>query len=118
MTRPYTDSEVAHVCHEAIRALQHVLGDPLPSQSWPDAPQADRDGTTAAVAAARLGATPEHLHDSWCTSKQADGWVHGAAKDPVKREHPCLIPYEDLPSEQRDKDSLITAIVAVLLDTP
>ena len=41
----------------------------------------------------------------------ADGWVYGAEKNAELKTHPCLVPYGDLPVEQRVKDELFTAIV-------
>jgi hypothetical protein len=43
--------------------------------------------------------------------KKADGWVYGEVKDPEKKEHPCLVEYEELPKDQQAKDSLFIAVV-------
>lgn len=62
------------------------------------------------------GATPEDLHQSWCDFKAADGWVYGEVKDAEAKTHPCLVPYEELPEEQRIKDDLFKAVVGALSD--
>jgi len=35
----------------------------------------------------------------------------GETKDPDKKQHPCLVPYNELSKEQQIKDALFTAIV-------
>jgi hypothetical protein len=53
-------------------------------------------------------------HDSWLAAKAADGWKYAPMKDVAKKEHPCFVPYGELPIEQRRKDYLFKAIVAAL----
>jgi hypothetical protein len=44
-------------------------------------------------------------HDRWCRDLKADGWRHGTgAKDPERKLHPSLVPWEELSEEERDKD--------------
>jgi len=59
-------------------------------------------------------APPSASHDSWSAEKVADGWVYGPVKDPEAKQHPCLVPYDDLPVEQRTKDYLFQAVVRSL----
>jgi len=107
-------NDIARVAHEANRALQFIQGDPAPSPAWDQAPQWQRESAVIGVHSALRGATPEELHESWCEHKRADGWVHGPVKDEVAKMHPCLVPYADLPEEQRLKDALFHAIVGAL----
>jgi len=59
--------------------------------------------------------TAEGMHESWLEEKVAEGWRAGPVKDALKREHPCLVPYAELPLEQRRKDFLFAAIVGACL---
>lgn len=54
--------------------------------------------------------TPETLHEMWMEDKISRGWVHGDEKDPVKKTHPCILPYAELPPEQRVKDAIVHAV--------
>lgn len=107
-------AEIAQVCHEANRAVQAITGDPSPSPAWDGAPEWQRESAVEGVRQALDGATPEQLHESWCGHKRADGWTYGEVKDAGAKTHPCLVPYAELPAEQRAKDSLFHAIVAAL----
>lgn len=107
---------IARACHEANRALQIAFDDPAVSPSWEDAPEWQRDSAMHGVGAAINGATPEQLHDAWCEVKRRDGWIYGETKDADAKTHPCLVPYAELPAEQRLKDGLFHAIVNALKD--
>jgi len=106
--------DIARVCHEANRAIQIVTGDPVPSPTWDDAPSWQRESAVAGVQKALDGATPEELHASWCADKGADGWTYGTVKDAAYLIHPCLVPYDELPEDQKIKDHLFSAIVTAL----
>ncbi|MFD4857339.1 RyR domain-containing protein [Streptomyces atratus] len=103
--------DIARVAHEANRAVQSVTGDPVPSPAWNEAPQWQRDSAVDGACRALDGETPEELHASWCEFKRSGGWTYGPTKDEQARTHPCLIPYADLPREQRVKDTLFGAVV-------
>ncbi len=46
-------------------------------------------------------------HANWIEYKLDDGWVYGEEKDPVKKTHPCMVPYDELPHDQRMKDTVV-----------
>lgn len=103
--------KIAHVCHEANRALQITSGETDVSPHFMDAPEWQVQSAYEGVQAALDGQTPEELHESWCASKLSDGWVYGEVKDPELKTHPCLVPYSELPESQRIKDYVFRAIV-------
>jgi RyR domain-containing protein len=107
-------NDIARVCHEANRALQMIAGDPSPSPAWEDAPVWQRKASVDSVRSIQAGATPESLHESWRALRLAEGWVYGEVKDPEKKTHPCLVPYEELPQDQQLKDRVFCVIVVVL----
>jgi hypothetical protein len=111
-----TDLEIAQVCHETNRAYCEVLGDDsqLP---WNEAPDWQRKSAVTGVEFHRgnPGAGPAHSHESWLKEKKADGWKYGAEKDLDKKEHPCCVPYEELPEYQKLKDAFFIAIVNAAL---
>lgn len=108
--------DIAHVCHEANRALQLIQLDPsIPvSPSWGDLDSETRESAVDGVRNALAGATPRESHENWMRFKIAHGWVLGPIKSESRREHPLLVPYDDLPSSQQIKDALFTSIVRAL----
>ncbi|HLI38721.1 MAG TPA: RyR domain-containing protein [Streptosporangiaceae bacterium] len=112
--RKYTDEEIARVIHAANAELQRIQGDPVPSQPWDSEPAEIRDGAIASVAYARDGVTTAALHEAWLRDKREHGWQYGPEKDSQAKTHPCMVPYDKLPAEQRDKSRLFVAIVRVL----
>ncbi|MFB8071145.1 RyR domain-containing protein [Streptomyces californicus] len=106
--------EIARIAYEANRALQRVTGDPASSLAWDDAPEWQRASAVDGVEQALAGASPESLHEAWCAYKRADGWTYGVVKNGEAKTHPCLVPYADLPDDQRQKDELFHAVVQAL----
>lgn len=100
----------ARAAHEANRAYCLTIGDAT-QQSWEAAEEWQRDSAVRGVKAVLNGATPEQSHEVWCRDKIADGWQYGLVKDAGKKEHPCLVPYEQLPDEQKRKDAIYVAVV-------
>ena len=107
--------DIARICHEANRAYCKAFGDDshLP---WDSAPQWQRESAIMGVQAHMHagGLDPEQSHNSWLAEKQRNGWVYGPVKDAEKKEHPCCVPYADLPVEQKAKDYIVGAIVAAV----
>lgn len=106
---------IARVTHEANRAYCIGIGD-LSQVPWDSAPDWQRESAIAGVRA-KLddpSMTPEQQHEGWCKHKLVDGWTYGPKKDAEKRTHPCLVPYAQLPPEQRAKDALFGAVVLAL----
>jgi hypothetical protein len=106
---------IAKVAHEINRAYCQALGDNS-QPSWEDAPEWQRSSAIAGVQfhLANPDAGPEASHNSWLNQKVNDGWVYGEIKDPEKKQHPCIVPFNELPKEQQAKDYLFRAIVHLL----
>ena len=45
-----------------------------------------------------------NTHEVWAAQRLKDGWVWGPARDDAQKQHPCLVPYEELPEEEKDYD--------------
>lgn len=110
----YTDEQVARVCHDVIRSLQAVQGDPLPSGPWASEPPERKKIVIEMVRAARIGITPRESHANWVREMAALGWVYGPEKDPVSKRHPNMRDYRDLDQFQRAKDRVCLAVVTAL----
>lgn len=103
--------QVAKVCHNVNKAYCESIGDNS-QPSWDDAPQWQKDSAMNGVDFhMRNDVTPEQSHENWMKEKIETGWVYGEIKDPDNKTHPCMIPYNELPVEQRTKDYLFKAVV-------
>ena len=100
----------ARAAHEANRAYCIAIGD-TSQPSWDDAPDWQKQSALAGVDGVLSGNTPEQSHESWMAHKLADGWKYGPVKNPETKEHPCMVPYSELPLDQRFKDDIFGAVV-------
>jgi hypothetical protein len=46
----------------------------------------------------------KNTHDIWAQQRLAEGWRYGESRDDRKKEHPCLVPYEQLPEFEKEYD--------------
>jgi hypothetical protein len=111
-----THEEIAKVVHQANKAYCESLGDKS-QVDWEQAPGWQKKSYIEGVKqrADHAAIAPAQMHTLWMKSKEADGWVYGETKDTVKKTHPCMVPYKELPVEQQVKDHLFLAIASTLL---
>jgi RyR domain len=57
-----------------------------------------------------------NVHDIWAAQRLAAGWKYGPSRDDARREHPCLVPYEDLPDSEKiyDRATALDTLKAVV----
>jgi serine phosphatase RsbU (regulator of sigma subunit) len=55
----------------------------------------------------------EHIRWSW--DKRLNGWSYSNVKDEVKKTHPGLIPYNNLPESEKEKDRELVRLIPSLL---
>lgn len=104
--------QAARVCHGAIKAYCETIGD-YSQQSWDMAEQWQRDSAIKGVKyfLDNPTACPCAQHKAWMRDKLNNGWSYGSAKNTETKTHPNLVPYEQLPREQRIKDVLFQNVV-------
>ena len=106
---------VARVCHQTNKAYCGACGDHS-QVDWELAPDWQRESSIAGVRL-HLGnpsAGPQASHEAWMAHKQAEGWIYGPVKDAELKEHPCMVPFAELPDHQQAKDRLICSVVGNL----
>lgn len=58
----------------------------------------------------------EHAHDIWAAQRLADGWRLGPVRDDARKEHPCLVPYAQLPEAEKtyDRNAALETLRAIV----
>jgi ryanodine receptor 2 len=58
----------------------------------------------------------ENAHDIWARQRMSDGWCHGRVRDDALKQHPCLVPYSELPEpeKQYDRNAAMETLKAVM----
>lgn len=46
----------------------------------------------------------KNVHEVWAQERMRQGWTYGKKRSDVLKQHPCLIPYEELPEEEKAYD--------------
>lgn len=110
-----TNEQIAEVAHETNRVYCRTIGDDTQSY-WTEAPDWQRESSIKGVKfqIENPDAGQSAQHEAWLKDKEAEGWKYGEVKDPDKKEHPCCMPYEQLPLEQKVKDALFVGVVRAL----
>ena len=46
----------------------------------------------------------KNVHETWADARKKQGWGYGKERSDEKKTHPCLVPYEALPEEEKEYD--------------
>lgn len=108
--------QIARVVHEANRAVQIEQADPtIPvSAPWDETDPETQRSAVEGVIGVQQGNTPAESHEGWMRFKLDNGWTPGPVKDEATKQHPLLVPYDELPTSQRLKDAVFVNIVRAL----
>lgn len=58
----------------------------------------------------------ENTHAIWARNRLSEGWTYGPVRDDVARKHPGLVPYSDLPENEKayDRSTAMNAIKLIV----
>jgi hypothetical protein len=58
-----------------------------------------------------------NVHEVWAAGRKAEGWKYGPKLDAARKEHPCLVPYDELPESEKeyDRQTVIETIKTFIL---
>lgn len=45
-----------------------------------------------------------NVHEVWAQQRIAEGWTCGAVRNDALMQHPCLVPYDQLPESEKEYD--------------
>lgn len=46
----------------------------------------------------------KNVHEVWAETRIKQGWTYGKQRDDKLKTHPCLVPYEELPEDEKEYD--------------
>lgn len=46
----------------------------------------------------------ENVHEVWAKARMDEGRTYGEKRDDIHKKHPCLVPYDELPEEEKEYD--------------
>jgi len=109
--------DIAKVCHEVNKIYSKIIGD-INTLPWDHMNNEMKYSVISGVEFVQdyVGkVTPQIIHDNWWRHKRNDGWVYGEEKDQYKKTHPCMVPFEDLSEEVKNKDIIFITVVESLI---
>lgn len=58
----------------------------------------------------------KNVHEVWAQNRINQGWSYGKQRNDELKHHPCLIPYEELPEEEKkyDRDTSLETLKLIL----
>lgn len=58
----------------------------------------------------------KNVHEVWAKTRMDQGWTYGVERNDAKKKHPCLVPYEQLPEEEKvyDRNTSIETLKFIL----
>ena len=46
----------------------------------------------------------KNVHEVWAEERISQGWTYGEERNDALKQHPCLVPYENLPETEKEYD--------------
>ena len=102
--------------YEAARLAAIASQAPIVPAPWDEREDDFRDQFLCVIerqSGPNRSSSPEELHGSWMQAYLDRGWTYGQEYDPANRKHPDLVPYAELGTLERDKDSVFVALCEI-----
>lgn len=61
-------------------------------------------------------AMAENVHDEWAKTRIEQGWTYGEKRDDANKKHPCLVPYDELPDDEKvyDRNTAVSTLKLII----
>lgn len=106
----------AKITNAVNNALRMHFNEPA-NPNWEELDEESKHRALVGIAKAAENPdmTPQECHKLWIESMAADGYRYGEEIDYVRKEHPAMVPYVQLPEPQKLKTQLFLAIVHTVI---
>lgn len=51
-----------------------------------------------------LESIARNVHEVWAQARRAEGWTYGTKLSDARKKHPCMVPYDELPEQEKQYD--------------
>lgn len=96
------------VAHEINRQICLLNGEE--ARSYKEMSEDIIESMERAIVDLKKGRNLGDSHTEWFKERTAQGWTYGPVKDMDKKISPCLVPFEELPYNQKVKDCIFVGI--------
>jgi RyR domain len=106
----------AEFVYESARLQAMAVSAPIVPEPWSEREEPFREqfrGVIETMCGPNRKSSPEALHDDWVRAYEAMGWVWGPVRDPERKTHPDMVPYNELEPRERDKDAVFVALCEI-----
>ena len=106
----------AEFVYEGARIAAIAAKAPIIPEPWGDREQPFKDQFLEVIekqCGPDRSADPEALHEEWVIAYEEMGWTYGDVRDPEKKTHPDMVPYNQLGQLERDKDAVFVALCEI-----
>jgi len=105
---------IAQLVYETARLEAWLMDRRIPAEPWwerdEDFRQRFCDKLTDILTGAEIP-DPEKAHEEWVKEHKEKGWTYGPKLDLEAKTHPNMVPYDQLPAAERERDAVFLAIV-------
>lgn len=46
----------------------------------------------------------KNVHEVWAKTRIEQGWTYGDTRDDLRKQHPCIVPYDELSEREKEFD--------------
>lgn len=106
----------ARFVYEGARIAAEAARAPIVPEPWEEREEAFRTQFLEVIdrqTGPQRSGSPEELHGSWMQAYVEMGWQYGPERDPERKLHPDLVPYDQLGQLERDKDAVFVALCEI-----
>ncbi len=112
---------IARVVHEVTRIFRIAEGEyssppwkDVAHPPWEEAMHYQKHAAFSETRVALDGGSPEQVHEAWMHEMRASGWSHGPELVTIKKQHPGMVPYDQLSAMQRNRIDVIIAVARAM----
>jgi hypothetical protein len=99
--------------YEGARLQAVAANAPVVPEPWPQRDQKFRTqflNVIKMMMSEDRKSSPAELHDDWVKSYEEMGWKYGPKRSVILKEHPDMVPFDQLEPHEQDKDAVFVAL--------